>query len=310
MSDTYKTGVVSSVTPVYNGEKYIYKLLDSLLAQTWENVQVIIVDDGSNDNTVEAVEAYRNKFEYKGYEFIVVKCEHRNASAAIKQGLKYVTGEYLIWPDGDDELTPESIEKRIRFLINHPEYSCVRSTQKYVDFVTGSEVENEERIGNLDTRKLFWDILFAKTYVCCGCYMLKSEYFFKLYEGYEFPVYNVGQNFQMLLPFMYYYECPTINEPLYIVNRRTDSHSARVLTEAEEKNKYSDYENLIDDIAHIIGITSEGELRQLAVWKLNRRLIIGKKYHDGKLVRSAAIGLMRHGESSMIRTLGRIIKSF
>lgn len=117
-------------------------------------------------------------------------------------------GEYLIWPDGDDALAPESIEARVRFLLENPAYSCVRSLASYVDGATGLPVKAQESRGDLTREDLFWDVLEGKTFVCCGCYMLKSRPFFEIYPDRGIPEYDVGQNFQMLLPF-----CTLIHAP-------------------------------------------------------------------------------------------------
>lgn len=124
---------VSIVTPVFNGESYLAEFLDSVLAQSYEQVEMILVDDGSADKTVSVAEGYREQFSARGYEYRIIQAGHRNASAAINQGLRYVSGEYLIWPDGDDILEKDSIKKRVEFLQDHPEYHCVRSLAYYRD---------------------------------------------------------------------------------------------------------------------------------------------------------------------------------
>lgn len=310
MGKKFIENLVSIVTPVYNGEKYINRLLESVLKQTWQQIEMIVSDDGSTDHTINVVESYRIRFEEKGYSLVVVTEKHRNASAAVSEGLQKVRGEYLIWPDGDDELVSDSVEKRVRFLKEHAIYQCVRSTAKYVNFTTGQETKPQEQVGRVDSRNLFWDILFGKTYVCCGCYMLKSKTFFEIYPDGRIPIYNVGQNFQMLLPFMYKYECPTIDEALYVVNRREDSHSARLLSEQEERAKYMEYEQMLDDLSQVIGIKDRKELQRIDLWKMRRRLYIAKKYADKKLMRRTAIALFQDGDSSLVQMCGRIVKSF
>lgn len=106
---------VSAVVPVYNGELFLPHILDSILAQTYPQIEMILVDDGSSDRTLQIAEAYREAFAVKGYEYHIVRAGHRNASAAINHGLPYVTGEFLIWPDSDDRLEKDSVEKEQHF---------------------------------------------------------------------------------------------------------------------------------------------------------------------------------------------------
>lgn len=271
-------GKVSLVTPVFNGESYLPGLLESVLRQTYPQMEIILVDDGSTDRTIRVAERYRERFAARGYGYRIVHAGHKNASAAINQGLPYVTGEYLIWPDSDDVLEPESVEKRVEFLKEHPQYQCVRSLSYYFDPITGESRKAEEQTGNLSNEYLFWDILESKTFVCCGCYMIKSEHFFAIYSGRHIPEYPVGQNFQMLLPYMFRYQCATIREPLYGVCVREDSHSRRKLTQAAEEKKYQDYERLVDEIAEICGIHDTESRKRIVCWKARRRYMISVKY--------------------------------
>ena len=113
---------VSIVTPVFNGESCLAEFLDSVLAQSYEQVEMILIDDGSADQTVCVAEGYREQFAARGYGYRIIQAGHRNASAAINQGLRYVSGEYLIWPDSDDVLEPASVERGWNFL------KCIQNT--------------------------------------------------------------------------------------------------------------------------------------------------------------------------------------
>ena len=278
---------VSVIIPVFNGERHLERMLDSVLSQTYFWVEVILVDDGSTDHTLRVAEGYREKFEKKGYDYRIVRSKHRNASAAINCGLPYVTGEFLIWPDSDDRLEKESVKKRVKFLKENPRYQCVRSLAYYFEEGSQRRVPADEKTGDVSKEDIFWDILESRTYVCCGCYMLRAEKFFEIYPERRIPEYDVGQNFQMLLPFMYYYLCPTMTEKLYGVCVRKGSHSRRALTEEEEKKKYQDYEKLIDEIALICHIEDERSGDRIAYWKIKRRYMIAVKYKDaGEIVKN------------------------
>lgn len=303
-----KKGKVSIVTPVYNGEAHLAKMLDSVLAQDYSQIEMILADDGSEDGTILVAEGYREKFADRGYGYRIVQAEHKNASAAINQGLPYVTGEYLIWPDSDDVLEPESVRRRVDYLRAHPDIRCVRSLSYYYDVVTGERSEKaDEKRGDLAKTDLFWDILESKTFVCCGCYMLRTAEFFDIYPDRRIPEYNVGQNFQMLLPFMYRYKCPTIREELYGVSIRSGSHSRTPLTQAQEEKKYSDYEKLVDEISQICGIKDRQSLKHIACWKAERRYKIALKYgHKKQVIRSLRL-LRKYGEFNLTKILKEII---
>lgn len=272
-----KKGLVSCITPVWNGEKYIAYMLDSVLRQSYPLIEMILVDDGSEDHTLEIAEGYREKFADKGYEYQIVYTRHKNASAAINRGLERIQGEYLIWPDSDDVLEKDSIKKRVDFLAGNPEYSSVRSLMFYFDD-DGQMVSDNEKIGDITEEKLFWDILYSRTFVCCGCYMLRTKDFFTVYPKRCIPESPVGQNFQILLPYMYRYNCHTIPETLYGVRVHEDSHSRKTRTQKEEEDRYKGFEKLIDEISRICQIRCFFEKKNIICWKLQRRYSIARKY--------------------------------
>lgn len=299
----FNRGKVSVVTPVFNGEYHLPAMLESILMQSYPDIEMILVDDGSVDHTVQIAENYREKFEERGYSFRIVQTCHKSASAAINEGLPYVTGEYLIWPDSDDKLEPESVRRRVEFLKANPEYRCVRTLSYYYDQLTGELLNADEQIGDLSDEYLFWNILESKTYVCCGCYMLISEYFFQIYPNRHIPEYDVGQNFQMLLPFMFRYKCPTIPEKLYGVCVRKGSHSRTELNQKQEEKKYCDYEDLIDEIAAICEISDKVSQRRILSWKARRRYMIALKYKQKKQIIAALFMLYRCKELNIFRVL-------
>lgn len=307
----WKAGLVSIVTPVYNGKAHLAGMLDSVLAQTYAEIEMILADDGSEDATLQVAESYRERFAARGYAYRVVQAPHRNASSAINAGLPYVTGEYLIWPDSDDALEPESVAKRVEFLQSHPRYECVRSLSYYFDEKTGARLDKaDEQIGDLSREELFWDVLESRTFVCCGCYMLKSERFFEMYPRRRIPEYDVGQNFQMLLPYLYRHKCPTIREELYGVAVRAGSHSRTGLTQAQEEKKYADYESLVDDIAEICGLADEASRRRITAWKAARRYRISLKYRHWKEALKALVQLRHCGGFRLGDAVKEVIWAF
>lgn len=290
----YVKGRVSVVTPVYNGERCLGRLLDSVLAQSWEDVEMILSDDGSQDGTLAAAWAYRDRFRARGYGLKIVSGEHRNASAAINRGLPLVTGEFLVWPDSDDALHPDSIRTRAVFLEANPRYQCVRSLARYLD-PDGVPCPPQENMADWAGEELFFPVLTGESFVCCGCYMLRCKAFFAIYPQRRIPERDVGQNFQMLLPLLYRHRCPTIPEELYTVYVSPDSHSRRPLTEEEEEKRYADFEDLVDELAAICPVRSPEERRRIALWKERRRYALALKRNRRGRGAAALLRLWIHG---------------
>jgi len=98
---------VSVVIPTYNRDQYIKRAIDSALSQTIENIEVIVVDDGSSDRTDEVVERIRDsRITYLKHE------ANRGGSAARNTGIEYATGEYISFLDSDDEWLPTKLEQQ------------------------------------------------------------------------------------------------------------------------------------------------------------------------------------------------------
>lgn len=97
--------LVSIITPCFNGEAYLDRYFSSVLQQTYQPLELIFINDGSTDRTAEIAENYRPRLEAKGIRFIYQAQENAGQAAALNRGLKLFTGEYLTWPDSDDEMT-------------------------------------------------------------------------------------------------------------------------------------------------------------------------------------------------------------
>ena len=98
---------VSVIIPVYNTENYLRECLDSVLAQTLREIEVICVDDGSTDNSLNILKEYQNK----DTRIVVLTQENRSAGAARNYGLSIAKGKYLSFLDSDDFFDKELLRK-------------------------------------------------------------------------------------------------------------------------------------------------------------------------------------------------------
>lgn len=98
---------LSVIVPVYNGEKYLEKTLDSLVEQTTEDFEVIIADDGSTDSSADIIKRYCDEY----VDFFCIKLAHSGVYAARNAAIERARGEYLLFLDCGDMLTFDSIEK-------------------------------------------------------------------------------------------------------------------------------------------------------------------------------------------------------
>lgn len=132
--------LVSVIIPVYNGDKYIGSAIDSVLKQDYPNIEIIIIDDGSTDNTESIVKAYGNKIKYF-YK------ENGGEASARNHGLKVAKGEFIAFLDCDDLYRKDKISKQVKTLLENPKcgfiYNDVDVINDYNDFLYTLKSEDE-----------------------------------------------------------------------------------------------------------------------------------------------------------------------
>jgi len=106
----------SVIIPSYNSSAYVRDAVDSALAQTYKDIEVIVVDDGSTDDTKQVLEPY-----IRGNKIKYIHQANRGLSGARNTGIKAAKGEYIALLDADDIFLPEKIEKQVAHLESHPE---------------------------------------------------------------------------------------------------------------------------------------------------------------------------------------------
>lgn len=98
---------ISIIVPIYNVEKYLKRSLDSLVNQTLEDIEIILVDDGSTDNSHKIAEDYKENYS----NVLLVTKENGGLSDARNFGLQYASGEYIAFIDSDDYVESQMFER-------------------------------------------------------------------------------------------------------------------------------------------------------------------------------------------------------
>jgi glycosyltransferase involved in cell wall biosynthesis len=118
--------LVSIIIPTYNNANTICRTVDSCINQTYKNIEIIVIDDGSTDDTKEILSKYNSNERFK-----YIYQENQERSAARNNGLDLARGEYIQFLDSDDEIYPTKIEKQVDFLNANPEYFLVYCGVEY-----------------------------------------------------------------------------------------------------------------------------------------------------------------------------------
>jgi glycosyltransferase involved in cell wall biosynthesis len=118
---------VSVIIPVYKVEKYIADTVKSVLDQTYKNFELLIVDDGSPDRSIEICQQFADD------RIQIIRQENRGVCAARNKGIRHSQGEYLAFLDADDLWLPEKLEKHVKHLENSPSVGVSFSCSAFID---------------------------------------------------------------------------------------------------------------------------------------------------------------------------------
>lgn len=138
--------LVSIVIPVYNGANYMRQAIDSALAQTYKNTEIIVVNDGSKDNTEQIALSYGDKIRYFAKE-------NGGQSSALNLGIEKMRGEYFSWLSHDDVYYPNKLEEQVRVLETLPNpseafiysnYEIIDENSKHIRFVNPPQIPSVE----------------------------------------------------------------------------------------------------------------------------------------------------------------------
>lgn len=154
-------GLVSIITPTYNCGRFIAKTIDSVLAQTYRNWEMLIIDDCSTDNTKAVVEQYSDSR-------IKYHCLRTNSGAAIARNtaLRQASGRWIAFLDSDDLWLPDKLERQIGFMVennysfSYHEYSEIDEE----DLPLNVHVSGKKRVGKFDMFACCWPGCLAVMY--------------------------------------------------------------------------------------------------------------------------------------------------
>ena len=135
-----RTPLISVIIPVYNVEKYLHRCLDSVIAQTYQNLEIICVDDGSIDESGRICDQYA----VRDARIKVIHQENQGLSAARNRGLDVAEGEYIAFVDSDDYILEDMYKKMLDKLLNYNVDLCVCQWQ--YEFSDGRQVVKRKNI--------------------------------------------------------------------------------------------------------------------------------------------------------------------
>ena len=237
---------MSVIIPTYNRAHYICEAVESVLAQTYKNVEIIVVDDGSTDGTEEVLSLYRGRIRYF-YQ------ENRGPSAARNAGIQKSTGPYIAFLDSDDLWMPDKLDLQVRYLSEHPDYGLVHTDHE--DWIVRDGAVVEVRPDHYDSHHIgyIFPEMFLRNEVSTPTVLLRKVCLNKV--GYFDENLLLFEDHDLWLRIARYYKIGYINKKLAVFRRHgdniTDSCSrskAAILRTQMLQNFTMNYPEIIEEI--------------------------------------------------------------
>lgn len=127
--------LVSVLIPAYNHENYIQETIESIINQTYPNIELIILDDGSKDKTWEKITELKPKCENRFVKIHFETKQNEGTCITLNKLLKLSSGEFVYIIASDDLSKPQAIEKEVKFLQDNPDYALAVGDNEYVDSI-------------------------------------------------------------------------------------------------------------------------------------------------------------------------------
>lgn len=247
--------LVSIIVPIYNSEKYLGRCINSITAQTYRNLEIILVNDGSKDDSLKICENYR-KLDKR---IKILDIENGGVSTARNCGIDVATGKYLQFTDSDDVIDEYMIENMVNLmeLYNADITFCGMYVAEYdewdnlrtVDRFTSNFLGRECVLSKSDFYKRFPEILMKSVMLEGPCNRLYVKSIFDALKL-RFPVdVSIGEDFLMNL--RYYEQCERIvflDKPYYYyIRQNSDSLSSKY-----RQNMYLEKSALLDEYSDFL----------------------------------------------------------
>lgn len=205
---------VSVVISTYNHASFIAESIDSVLAQTYRDFEVIVIDDGSTDNTEEVLKPYLDRIR-------LIKQENSGLPVARNAGIKEAKGEYIAFQDSDDIWLPDKLEKQMKYLEKNPHFDLVCGNG--ISFGNEGNTERllvrNKRLRAIEKEGVTLKNTYRKSRLFPSTWVIKKKVLEEL-GGFD-TIFRTGQDVEFTYRFLLKHKAAFINEVLF--KRRTHS---------------------------------------------------------------------------------------
>lgn len=259
------TNLISLITTVYNRERYLPKAIESVLAQSYPDFELIIWDDGSTDHSLDIAYHYANQDK----RIRVISSTHHGRGSAVANACTLCKGNYIGLVDSDDLLAETALEETVLFLNHNPEVGLV-----YTDYIVIDEEDTVKQYGT-NCQVAYSKERLLTEYMVFHFRLLRSSIYTQI-GGFD-PSFTYCQDYDLCLKVSEVTEIAQIHRPLYYYrqHKRSISHENRI-----EQLIFG--KRAIEDALHRRGLseTYELEFQVFARCTLLHRAEPGKGFGD------------------------------
>lgn len=205
---------VTVLMAVYNGECYLQETIVSILTQTFDDFEFLIINDGSTDSTREIILSYNNP-----RIRLVDNEQNLGLARSLNKGLKLAEGEFIARQDADDVSEPERLAKQVAFLETHPELALVGTQYKEID-AQGKSISDGANLP-CDYTQIRWHLLFYCPFVHGAVMLRKLAVLEKI--GFYNEAFSYSMDYELWLRIAR--RLPVANIDEYLVKLRVNPHS-------------------------------------------------------------------------------------
>lgn len=208
--------LVSVIIPTYNSEKYISCAVDSVLAQNYKELEIIVIDDGSTDKTQTIIKKYSNNVRY-------IYQKNSGLSNARNKGIKSSKGEFIAILDSDDEWLPKKIELQMEVMRKSASIGIVSCGGYLID--SNGRIEGLVERKNYSSNRLLINDLLLKNVVSGGSFALIRKKCFDKVGMFDENL-SSAEDWDMWLRIAKYFDIRFVEKPLARIRVRQESMSA------------------------------------------------------------------------------------
>ena len=229
-----KKPLVSIVIPSYNHAKYIENSVLSIINQTYKNIELIVIDDASSDNSVEILKHLQKKYKFN----LIIREKNSGLLKNLNYTLDIVQGEYLCMLGSDDMFYKDKIEKQVKCFLNNNNIAICYGNVTYID--TNGKIIKNGKTKHFRKGYVFNKIIF-KNFIPLPTIMFKTQ-IIKEFNGFDERYFL--EDYPLLLKITKKYPIDFIKDPVTYYRLHSENVSSNMLKMIKEVEKIlSEYQN-------------------------------------------------------------------